>query len=103
MAVDAWPDAAEQHFVLKNQLFPEDKVGYRAGERAHGEEDHAPGYPLGPVTLAAIIRQQQGGSDLTDLRGRHDNARRLRLDLEEFLYGRDDGDKIRIVHALKHL
>lgn len=56
-AVGAVPDPAEQHLVLKNQLFAEDKVGYRAGERAHGEEDHAPGDPLGPVTLAAIIRQ----------------------------------------------
>jgi len=50
-------NAAEQHLVLTDQLFAEDKVGYRAGERAHGEENHAPGYPLGPVTLAAIICQ----------------------------------------------
>lgn len=57
VALSAGLNTADQHLVLKNQLFAEDKVGYRAGERAHGEEDHAPGYPLGPVTLAAIVRQ----------------------------------------------
>lgn len=86
-----------------NQLFAENKMGYRAGERAHGKEDHAPGYPLGPVTLAAVVCQQQGGSDLTDLRGRHDDARRFRLDLEELLYCRDDRHEVRVVHTLKYL
>lgn len=93
----------EQQLVLLDQLVAEDEVGHGTGERAHGKEYHAPGYPLGPVALATVIRQQQGRADLADLRGRHYQTRRLRLDLEELLDRRDDRDEVREVHALENL
>lgn len=83
-----------------DQLFAEDKMGHGAGERAHREQDHAPSHPLRPVTLAPVVREQQGRPDLTDLRRRHDDPGRLRLDLEELLDRRDHRDEVRVVHAL---
>lgn len=61
-------DPAEKHLVLMDQLFTEDEMGHRAGERAHREQDHAPSDPLRPVTLAPVIRKQERGTDLPDLR-----------------------------------
>lgn len=61
-------DPAEKHLVLMDQLFTEDEMGHGAGERAHREQDHAPSDPLRPVTLAPVIRKQERGADLPDLR-----------------------------------
>lgn len=61
-------DPAEKHLVLMDQLFTEDEMGHRAGERAHREQDHAPSDPLRPVTLAPVIRKQERGTNLPDLR-----------------------------------
>lgn len=55
------------------------------------------------MALTAIVRQQQRRSDLADFRRRHNDTCCLRLDLKEFLDGRDNGDKVRIVHTLQYL
>lgn len=94
--------AREQPVVGLDELVAEEEVRQRAGEGGDGEEHHAPGDPLGPVTLAAVVGEQKRRADLADLGGAHDDARRLGLDLEELLDGGDDADEVGVVHALQH-
>lgn len=96
-------ETAEKHLVLMDQLFTEDEMGHRAGERAHCEQDHAPSDPLRPVTLAPVVRKQERGTDLADLRRWHYNTGGLWLNLEQLLDRRDHRDEVRVVHSLEDL
>lgn len=76
--------------------------GESAPEGGDSEEDHAPSDPLRPVTLAAVVGEQERAADLSDFGGTHDQSGGLGLDLEELLDGGDDRDKVGVVHALQH-
>jgi len=54
------------------------------------------------MSLAAVIREQQGRSDLSDFGGTQHQSHCLALQLEQLLQRGDHADKVRREHALQH-
>jgi len=80
----------------------EQEVWRRARQRGHAEQHHAGRYPPGPVPLAAVVREQQRRTDLSDLGGAEHQSHGLALQLEQLLQRGDDAHEIRGEHALQH-
>ncbi len=53
------------------------------------------------MSLAAVVSEKKGPTDLAHFGGAHNDARRFRLDLKEFFDRRQHADEVRIEHALE--
>jgi len=96
-------ESAAAHIGRRRILMvAEQEVRRRARERGHAEQHHAGRYPPGPVSLAAVVREQQRRTDLSDFGGAEHQSHGLALQLEQLLQRGDDAHEIRGEHSLQH-